>query len=153
MPPLQDDTLLQWFVMRDLKRANARVPAYKLLKAKGMEVFTPLKRRMNAKKQWEDIPLIHGLLFVHESRKKLNPVVEKLPTLQYPFSAPSRNHSSESAMPLGWAKAVTGQTVHHFLRSIFLPVLLHTVFRGTTESSRAKGVIEKTDRICNNSLF
>lgn len=85
MPTLQDDTQPQWFVMRDLKRTNAKLPAYKLLKDKGMEVFTPLKRHMNTKKEWEDIPLIHGLLFVHESRERLNPVVDKFPTLQYRY--------------------------------------------------------------------
>lgn len=85
MPPLQDDTRPQWFVMRDLKRTNAKIPAYKFLKSKGMEVFTPLKRHMNKKKEWEDTPLIHGLLFVHESREKLNLVVDKLPTLQYRY--------------------------------------------------------------------
>ena len=39
-------------------------------------------------------------------------------------------------MPLGWAKAVTGQTVHPSLRSIFPPVpssLLHIVFEADSE--------------------
>ena len=85
MPTQQDDAQPRWFVMRDLKRPNAKVPAYRHLKDMGMEVFTPLKRRMNARKEWEESPLIHGLLFVHESREALDLVVETLPTLQYRY--------------------------------------------------------------------
>lgn len=32
---------MRWYVMRDLKRANAKVPAYKLLEGMKMEVFVP----------------------------------------------------------------------------------------------------------------
>lgn len=81
----QDDTVVQWFVMRDLKRPNAKVPTYKFLKDRGMEVFTPLKCHLNGNRECEEKPLIHGLLFVHESREKLNPVVDKIPTLQYRY--------------------------------------------------------------------
>lgn len=31
---------MRWYVMRDLKRANAKVPAYKLLEGMKMEVFS-----------------------------------------------------------------------------------------------------------------
>ena len=75
----------QWFVMRDLKRSNARLPAYKLLEDKGIEVFTPLKRRMNANREWVEKPLIHGLLFAHSTREVLDPIVEKVVTLQYRY--------------------------------------------------------------------
>lgn len=33
---------MRWYVMRDLKRANAKVPAYKLLEGMKMEVFVPM---------------------------------------------------------------------------------------------------------------
>ena len=85
MDSLINDNQPQWFVMRDLKRANAKLPAYRLLKGKGMEVFTPLTRHLNKKQEWEEKPLIHGLLFVHETRKELNPVVDQTPTLQYQY--------------------------------------------------------------------
>ena len=81
----QEASQPQWFVMRDLKRPNAKTPAYKHLKDMGMEVFTPLSRHLTESRAWEEKPLIHGLLFVHETQEKLNPVVEKLPTLQYRF--------------------------------------------------------------------
>ena len=32
-----------WYVMRDLKRANAKLPAYKQLLNEHFEVFTPMK--------------------------------------------------------------------------------------------------------------
>lgn len=85
MESLQDDLCPRWFVMRDLKRPNAKEPAYKFLADRGMEVFTPLTRRFNKNREWEERPLIHGLLFVHETRKNLNPVVDKVPTLQYRY--------------------------------------------------------------------
>ena len=78
----------RWYVMRDLKRHNAKMPAFKELAMKGIEVFTPLKSRLSVcggKRIREEIPVIQGLLFVHESRGILDPVVEKTPTLQYRF--------------------------------------------------------------------
>lgn len=50
-----------------------------------MEVFTPLTRHLNENREWEEKPLIHGLLFVHEARVNLNPIVDKTPTLQYRY--------------------------------------------------------------------
>ena len=86
MAPRPDDALPQWFVMRDLKRPNAKIPAYKFLVNEGIEVFTPLKRSFNdKKKEWEEKPLIHGLLFVHETRCKLDPIVKQIPTFQYRY--------------------------------------------------------------------
>ena len=89
--PQQGDTQPKWYVMRDLKRTNAKVSAYRYLKDMGLEVFTPLKRRKNTRKEWEDVPLIHGLLFVHESIEKLDPIVELTPTLQYRY-VPKKFH-------------------------------------------------------------
>jgi len=74
--------------MRDLKRPNAKLPAYKLLGEKGIEVFTPMKSCMktkNGKRICEHVPLIPDLLFVHDSRKTIDPIAEKTPTLQYRY--------------------------------------------------------------------
>ena len=38
----QDFRQKSWFVMRDLKRPNAKLPAYIQLEQEGIEVFTPL---------------------------------------------------------------------------------------------------------------
>lgn len=43
--PLDTDSetrLVQWFVMRDLTRSNAKLPAYLLLAGEGIECFTPM---------------------------------------------------------------------------------------------------------------
>lgn len=39
----------QWFVMRDLKRANAKLPAYKQLEEAGFRVFTPMTTKIMEK--------------------------------------------------------------------------------------------------------
>ena len=83
---MNDDEKTQCFVMRDLKRRNAKLPAYKLLANKGIKVFVPMtwqtiKRRGIVIR--EEIPVIQDLLFVYASRLHLDPIVEKIPTLQY----------------------------------------------------------------------
>ena len=75
----------RWYIMRDLKRANAVLPAYKQLADLNMEVFTPMTERLIMKKGKtvrKKIPFLPDLLFVHETREKLDPVVQKTPTLQ-----------------------------------------------------------------------
>lgn len=77
---------MQWYVMRDLKRTNAKLPAYKLLREMKMEVFVPMKWHLITRKGIhvrEEVPFIQDLLFVHEAQKNLDAVVEKIPTLQY----------------------------------------------------------------------
>ena len=41
---------MRWYVMRDLKRVNAKVPAYKLLEGMKMEVFVPMKWHLVTRK-------------------------------------------------------------------------------------------------------
>lgn len=43
MASTQEGNRVQWFVMRDLKRSNAKLPAYKLLREEQFEVFVPMK--------------------------------------------------------------------------------------------------------------
>lgn len=81
-----NEETVRWYVMRDLKRVNAREPAYKLLEGKKMEVFVPKVWKLHVRqgrRVREEVPFIQDLLFVHESRSHLDPVVEKTPTLQY----------------------------------------------------------------------
>ncbi len=78
----------KWYVMRDLKRVNALLPAYRQLADLNMEVFTPMRERLivrKGKKIREQVPYLQDLLFVHESRQTLDPVVAKTPTLQYRY--------------------------------------------------------------------
>ena len=74
--------------MRDLTRSNANLPAYKLLESLGVTYFTPMHWVLMARggqKRREYVPFIHDLLFVHETRSKLDVIVSKTPTLQYRF--------------------------------------------------------------------
>lgn len=78
----------QWYAMRDLKRANAKMPAYKLLRESGFEVFTPMRWRLvtkSGRREREEVPCIPDLLFVHACADELDPVVEATPTLQYRY--------------------------------------------------------------------
>ena len=84
--PAGNDEDTRWYVMRDLKRVNAKQPAYMELKGMGMEVFVPMKQHLKMKKGVrvrEEVPFIPDLLFVHEARTNLDLAVEKTPTLQY----------------------------------------------------------------------
>lgn len=83
------DSKPAWFVLRDLTRPIAKLPGYLQLSQQGFEVFTPMKwtiREAGGKRQRIEIPVIHDLLFVHTTREKLDPVIDKTNTLQYRFS-------------------------------------------------------------------
>lgn len=78
----------QWFVMRDLKRRNAKNLAIHELTKAGLEVFTPMTQmvmNIGGRIQRRDVPVIQDLLFVHESKGILDQYVEKYPTLQYRY--------------------------------------------------------------------
>lgn len=78
----------QWFVMRDLKRPNAKLPAYKQLEALEIIFFTPMRWRLTVrqgKRVREEVPYMSDLLFVHDTQADLDPIVEKIPTLQYRY--------------------------------------------------------------------
>jgi len=89
MDSQQDDEHPHWYVMRDLKRPNARQPAYKQLSDSGMEVFTPMMSRImtrNGRRVCENVPVLQDLLFVHALRRAVDRVIAKTPTLQYRFA-------------------------------------------------------------------
>lgn len=74
--------------MRDLKRRTSNSLAIHDLAKAGLEVFTPMTQmvmRIGGKLQRRDVPVIQDLLFVHESKETLDPVVELTPTLQYRY--------------------------------------------------------------------
>lgn len=76
----------QWFVMRDLKRRNAKEPAYKKLQELGIKVFVPMKWEVSfrkGKKVREQIPFLQDLLFICDTRQHLDPIVSRTETLQY----------------------------------------------------------------------
>lgn len=78
----------RWYVMRDLKRSNAALPAYKQLAALNIELFTPMKQRLTVvggKKIRKEVPFLQDLLFVYAMREELDAIVQSIPTLQYRF--------------------------------------------------------------------
>jgi len=88
MATLDDNDKKLWYVMRDLKRPNAKCPAYKQLEELGFEVFIPMKWLLvtkQGKRVREKTPVIKDLLFVHTTRNELDSVVRKTPTLQYRY--------------------------------------------------------------------
>ncbi len=83
-----DTSAKQWFVMRDLKRRNANNLAIHDLAKAGLEVFAPMTQmvmNIGGRVQRRDVPVIQDLLFVHETKADLDPVVAKYPTLQYRY--------------------------------------------------------------------
>ena len=85
---LDENERSQWFVMRDLKRRNAKLPAYELFKSFGIKVFTPMVWKLmvrHGKRCREEVPFMQDLLFVHDTRMAVDPIVEKYDTVQYRY--------------------------------------------------------------------
>ena len=83
-----EDAGKQWFAMRDLTRSNARMPAYRMLEERQIRCFTPMIRRLivrKGKRMRADVPFMHDLVFVFDTRERIDPVVEKVRTFQYRY--------------------------------------------------------------------
>ena len=52
MALLKNEQQMHWYVMRDLKRPNAKLPAYKQLSDEHIEVFTPMHIKDNCFNLW-----------------------------------------------------------------------------------------------------
>lgn len=77
-----------WYVMRDLRRSNARTMAWQQLADQGCQVFTPLHwitQMVKGRRERRQLPVIPDLLFVRGTRNELDPVVNAIPTLQYRY--------------------------------------------------------------------
>ena len=82
------DTEPHWFVMRDLKRANAKLPAYKQFIEAKIEIFTPMHivlKTVKGRQRRIQEPFIRDLLFVHDTRENIDRIVEVTPTIQYRY--------------------------------------------------------------------
>lgn len=78
----------QWFAMRDLKHRHSKEPAYKMFEKMGIRYFTPTEHRLvevGGKKVDRVVPIIQDMLFVYDTREHLDPIIEKVPTLQYRY--------------------------------------------------------------------
>lgn len=81
-------TQICWFVLRDLKRPNAKLPAYKQLGEAGFRVFTPMTSKIatvGGKRFRVQVPFINDLLFVLSDKENLDRVVAQIETLQYRY--------------------------------------------------------------------
>lgn len=78
----------QWFVLRDLRRGNARLTAYDELCQCGYDVFTPQRWEVvnrGGRRSRRLVPVIPDLLFVRTTREAFDPVVQRIPSLQYRY--------------------------------------------------------------------
>lgn len=85
----------RWFVMRDLKRRNSNSLAVHELTNAGFEVFTPLTQMImtiGGRRQRREVPVIQDLLFIHETREALDPLVARCQTLQYRYVSGHRQN-------------------------------------------------------------
>lgn len=74
--------------MRDLKRRTSNTLAIHELAKEGLEVFTPMTQmvmKIRGRLQRREVPVIQDLLFIHEAKDTLDPVVDLMPTLQYRY--------------------------------------------------------------------
>ena len=88
MTPSENSTGRHWYALRDLSRSNAKNPAYKMLASCQFEVFTPMTRRVTTVRGRRiscEVPYMPDLLFVHDTRERLNPLIAKTETLQYRY--------------------------------------------------------------------
>lgn len=86
----------KWYVLRDLKRRNAKTLGYLELKDKGFEVFTPLKWEIiekAGKRIRKEVPIIADLLFVHSVKAELDKVVSVTSSLQYRYKLGQTMHN------------------------------------------------------------
>lgn len=86
---------VQWYVMRDLKRSNAKHPAWEMLKEQGIEFFTPMHTRLvnrGSRQVRVEQPYVANLLFVHSTTRVLNPLVKLIPTFQYRYRRSGKYH-------------------------------------------------------------
>ena len=100
----------RWYVLRDLARPNAKNPAYKQLQAiPEMKdcVCVPLKQHVFmefGKRVVRFIPYMPDLVFVHKSKKELDPIVRKIELLQYRYVRGGKQFEAMSVRAEGFKK-------------------------------------------------
>lgn len=96
------DSDILWYVMRDLTHYHSKSPAYKMLDGLKIENFTPKVQKLvvrGGKRERIEVPFIHDLIFVHDSRLNIDPIVEKVPTFQYRFLRDGKRTWNASRKP------------------------------------------------------
>ena len=126
---------IQWFVMRDLTRVNAKLPAYLMLRGENIEYFTPMVSKLftgHGKKERREVPFIHDLLFVHATREILDPIVERTSTFQYrylrnTYRLPMTVHDKEMARFIQAVRSV--ETPRYYKPEEVTPDMYHRKIR------------------------
>lgn len=121
----------QWFVMRDLTRVNAKMPAHRMLEEKNICCFTPMTWKLfvcHGKRERRAVPFIHDLLFVYDTRQVLDPIVERVSTLQYrylrgAYCCPMTVPKADMERFIGAVKSVP--TPHYYRPEEITPDMLH----------------------------
>lgn len=130
MSPSDNDCLVRWFVMRDLKRANALQPAYRQLEDMGIHAFTPMTWRLitiQGKKVRREVPFVQDLVFVRECRAVLDPIVARTPTLQYRWLRKTYREPmtvTDSAMECFIRAVKSSESPRYYLPEEITPMML-----------------------------
>lgn len=109
----------QWFVMRDLTRPNAKLPAYKMLEKMKIDFFTPMVHKLvmvKGKREDREVPFIHDLIFVHDAQEVIDPIVESVHTFQYRFLKQRKPMTVRDADMERFIKAVESSEKPKFYR-------------------------------------
>lgn len=109
----------QWFVMRDLTRPNAKLPAYKMLEKMKIDFFTPMVHKLiivKGKREDREVPFMHDLIFVHDTQEVIDPIVESIHTFQYRFLKQRRPMTVRDADMERFIKAVESSENPKFYR-------------------------------------
>lgn len=88
MTATEEHPTKRWYVLRDLKRRNARRIALHDLADAGLEVFTPMMQVIESAasgRRRVDVPVIQDLLFAHEDKQILDAHIKRIPGLQYRY--------------------------------------------------------------------
>ena len=81
-----EDEPVVWYVLRDLKRHNAKKPGHAYLNENNVEVFYPKRweyAMVKGKRKRIQAPAVAGLLFAHSRKTRLSELLRMMPTLQF----------------------------------------------------------------------
>ena len=105
--------------MRDLTRSNAKQPAYQMLDGLKIENFTPMVQKIilrHGKRVRTEVPFMHDLIFVHDSRRTLDPLVESIHTFQYRYLKGRKPMTVRDVDMEHFKKAVQSSDAPQYLR-------------------------------------
>lgn len=78
----------RWYVLRDLKRPNAKLPGYQLLQEKSIRMFTPMRWHLVTRQGHKvrvQRPFMQDLLFAYDTHSVLEQLLTPVDTLQFRY--------------------------------------------------------------------